>query len=257
MSTDWHTADVVRLRLEGRWREALDALSGRDDVDARLERLRILGDEHLFGRDRSAEIDDELAAVAAVADETGDAALRAFVLTRRGLALHVGYLADRSRGEPPEELPSFEQALALRQELGDREGVAESLFHIGLVHQLVRGDDERARGYFRESYAVAEEAGDELMKSYAVRHIAAADETVGDLEAARRGFAESLALRERAGWRAGTAAAQVALAAVLRRQGRRDEARALAEQAVATFEEIEAVRALSFMRDALDELLAD
>ena len=33
-----------------------------------------------------------------------------------------------------------ERAVAIRRQIGDATGVPESLFHLGLVHQVLRGD---------------------------------------------------------------------------------------------------------------------
>ena len=106
--------------------------------------------------------------------------------------------------------------------------IAESIFHVGLVHQIVRGDQEGSRPFFDESYERARAAGDRLLMSYAIRHVAFCDQEAGDLERAEAGFRESLALREEAGWVPGVAAAQLALALLLAERGSPDEAVELA-----------------------------
>src|SRR5687768_5200074 len=114
------------LRLQGRWADALAALDGDESSEALVERVLVLADENL-------------------------------------LALHGAFLRDRSQGEPPEEMEPFERALQPRRELGDAHGVAESLFHVGLVHQVVRGDNDVSRPFFAESYERPREIGDELL----------------------------------------------------------------------------------------------
>ena len=74
------------------------------------------------------------------------------------------------------------------------------LFHVGLVHQVVRGDHGTARPYFEESYDRAVSLGDDVLASYALRHVAFCDEEAGDLDAAERRHEETLELRRRAGW---------------------------------------------------------
>jgi hypothetical protein len=49
-------ARAESLRLAGRWEEALAALDEMDTAEAWLERVQVLSDEHLFARDRGAEI---------------------------------------------------------------------------------------------------------------------------------------------------------------------------------------------------------
>jgi hypothetical protein len=125
-------ARAESLRLAGRWEEALAALDEMDTAEAWLERVQVLSDEHLFARDRGAEIQQGLDRVAEFAAADGDPALEAFVLSRRGLALHVQFLANPDAGETPEEMSLFERALEIREGLGDRRGAAESFFQIGL-----------------------------------------------------------------------------------------------------------------------------
>lgn len=236
---------VEELRLAGRWDEALASLGGRDDADAAQERVLVLADRNMvqggYGDQVEAALDD-LAGLAG-----GDRRIEAFVLARRGLKLHSEFLRNRDAGEPPDELPLFEQALAIRREIGDEEGVAESLFHIGLVHQVVRGDSPASQPWFQESYDRAREQGDELLMSYAVRHLGFASQEAGDNETAERQFRESLELRKRAGWRAGVAAAELALAMLYAEQDRSDEANALAESARATFTELAATHMLGIL----------
>jgi tetratricopeptide (TPR) repeat protein len=225
--------DAVRLRLEGRWDEALEALAGRDDLDAATERVRILADQNMIAGGVGEQLDAALDALAALG--AGDRRIEAFVLTRRGAKLHSTFLADRSRGEPPGEMQLFEDGLAIRREIGDEPGIAESLFYVGLVHQVVRGDSATSLPYFRESYERARADGDDLLASYAIRHIAFATHQEGDLDRAEAEFRESLELRQQVGWIPGVAAAEFALAELVRERGRDEEALALARSAHDTF----------------------
>jgi tetratricopeptide (TPR) repeat protein len=242
------------LRLAGRWGEALAELEGRDDPDALVERVLILADENLLARDRTEELEAAMTDVERAAEARGDSRLTAFALAHRGLALHGDFLRDSSQGEPPGEMDFFERALALRRELGNKRDIAESLFHVGLVHQVVRGDHRRARPFFEESYDRARALGDDVLASYALRHIAFCDQDAGDFDAAERRHEEALDQRSRAGWVAGRAAQLLALAEIRAQRGRRDEARALAEEARATFTSLGADRLLAIVEAELVEL---
>jgi tetratricopeptide (TPR) repeat protein len=252
------TATVARateLRLAGRWQEATTELDGLATPDALMARLQVLSDEHLFARDRGLELRDGLDQLAELAAVTSDAMLEAFVLSRRGLALHVEYLSDPEAGEPPEEMSLFESALEIRKRIGDQRGQAESLFHIGLVHQIVRHDADAALGLFRTSYDVAREVGDIVMMSYAIRHVGYIEQAGGNIPAAEAAFAESLHLRREAGWKPGVAAAELALASVLAEQGRSDEARNLARSAAHILTELDCDRFQRLVADDLSRLL--
>jgi tetratricopeptide (TPR) repeat protein len=253
---DSSVINAERLRLEGRWEDALAELEGVDTREAWLERMQILSDQNLFARDRTAQIEEDLRRLGGLAEASGDPALQAFVASRRGLALHVEFLANPETGERPEEMPLFERALEIRERLGDRRGVAESLFHIGLVHQITRQDGPAALTCFRRSYELAREAGDAILMSYAVRHVGYVEQAAGSLDAAQAAFEESLALREANGWRPGVAAAQLALAAVLAAKGDRAAARTLAISADALLAELECDRLRSFVADEIRELIS-
>jgi tetratricopeptide (TPR) repeat protein len=244
--------DAGRLRLEGRWDAALESLADRDDVDAAIERVRTLADVNMLARDTGAELESAIDTVSRLGGD--DRRVEAFVLSRRGQLLHVAFLQDRDAGEPPGEMQFFEQALAIRRELGDERDIAESLFHVGLVHQVVRGDSPASVPWFEESYELARRAGDEILMSYSVRHLAFAHGLDGDHELAGREFLESLELRERAGWIAGVPPAQLALAEHLAETGRREEAQALAETACATLRDLGAERFLAVAETIRSEL---
>jgi hypothetical protein len=97
----------------------------------------------------------------------------------------------------------------------DHRGEAESFFHIGLVEHIARKDETKALVCFRRAYDLAKEVNDGILMSYAIRHIGYVEQVAGNSAAAEAAFAESLELREAAGWRPGVAAAQLSLASVL------------------------------------------
>jgi tetratricopeptide (TPR) repeat protein len=75
------------------------------------------------------------------------------------------------RADSETELRLFEEALKIHQELDDKAGIAESMFGIGLVYQVLRNDWETAMPHFREALRLAEEHGDLLLRSELHRHI--------------------------------------------------------------------------------------
>ena len=215
----------------------------------------MLADEDLLARDRSGEVEEAIASVERLAATSGDRRLEAFALARRGLALHSVFLRDRSAGEPAGELELFERALALRREISDASGVAESLFHVGLVHQVIRDENAASRPFFEESYERAKALGDDVLASYALRHVAFCDQADGDLSAAQAKHEEALELRRRAGWVPGVGAQLFALAELEAERGRREQARELAVQAREVFASVGAERLVKILEAELAELL--
>jgi len=233
-------------RLRGRWDDALVLLRGMlpvaaDQSDAALARIclalaRVLIDEGGFGGyDTLAEREALLDEAQARADRAGEPLLLGDVLDARGMSLHTAFLESADRQEPADELKLFERGLALRRQGGDPRTIAESLFHVGLVYGVVRRDHARGLPYFEEAYRTAQMAGDLVVASYAIRHIAFAHHDAGKDDAARAGLVESLELRERAGFIPGVAMALVALGYADTDRGELDQAMAHLDRAKGIF----------------------
>jgi tetratricopeptide (TPR) repeat protein len=241
-------SEAEARRLEARWDEALDLLDGAlatarglgalEHGRVLIATVRTLVDCSTFGdRPDEARAESVLAELEQLADASGDDSLLAAALDLRGRILHSRFLADRSAGEPEGELALFERGLELRDP-ADTRGIAESLFHVGLVHQVVREDGPGSQPYFEKSYRLAQEAGDDVLTSYAVRHLGWTRQEAGDVEGARAAFEESLRLRERAGFVAGTGAAALALAEFEGEQLRLERAEELLARAREIFERV-------------------
>jgi hypothetical protein len=165
------------------------------------------------------------------AAERGLDAVEADVALARGRLLHARFLAGRTA--EPTELPLFERAAQLYEDLGDRRGLADALFWIGVYHQVVQGDDAAAVPVLDRCRELATEAGDGLVLSYALRHLAIAAHTAGRPDDARRWLEESTRLRRGIGFQPGVAANLIGLAYVAAGQDRRDDAVALIDEAAA------------------------
>ncbi|MFI6676944.1 tetratricopeptide repeat protein [Kribbella sp. NPDC050470] len=182
------------------------------------ERVRLAGE--LYER----AIFNGEAGVLARADRELDAAEAELALAR-GKVLHGRFL--ESGVEDARELELFERALGLYDALGDERGQGEAFFWIGCFHQVVRDDSEPAVSAFTCSRELARKCGDDLMLSYALRHLGVAAHMAGDVDQARALLEESTALRRTLGFTAGVAANMVGL--IYLSSG--DEAHALADEA--------------------------
>ena len=184
-----------------------------------------------------------LRAALARAETTGHEPSIARAADLLGLAV---YAEAFQNGDFAAALPHLERALALRRRLGDPRGVAESLFHVGLVHQNRTGatgaDRKRALELYREALSIARDGGFKVEESYLARHIAAEDQERGDLDAALAGFSRSLALRREAGYRVYLSPALLALGSVHLARGAAREAEESYREALAVAREIHAVR---------------
>jgi tetratricopeptide (TPR) repeat protein len=111
----------------------------------------------------------------ALAAAEGDLGNQAAALDLQGQLRHFRTI-DLPRAEwqtvdagPEQEL--FEQALAIRRQLGDAADIAESLLHLGWLHHVLRGEPDVAMPLFREALALVEPGGDVHVRSELHRHI--------------------------------------------------------------------------------------
>lgn len=178
-----------------------------ESLDAMLAAGRAALVEAAFRTGDFAAAGATLEAVRQAAEAQGNMPVLAAALDQLGFLQHWKNLEGRLTGAPAGALPPqevaaelalFEQALALRRAGGDAAGVAESLFHVGLVHQLFKDDWETALSYFQQAHSRAEVVGDDLLLSETHRHIGAFFWVRrGDLATALEHLQQSVALRER------------------------------------------------------------
>ncbi|MGH3129078.1 MAG: tetratricopeptide repeat protein [Gaiellaceae bacterium] len=164
---------------------------------------------------------------------------------------------ERASIDPGSEESLFELALALRRELGDTEGVAESLFQLGLVQQVLRRDLDAGAPFIYEALEVVSTvpAADVLLRSEIHRHVGFdALLRTEQRDDAREQFRASLALRESLEERGWLASGHVALSLCERLTSRRAQAVEHASTSLAiALEERLRERFLVAAQDALEE----
>jgi tetratricopeptide (TPR) repeat protein len=178
--------------------------------------------------------------------------VEADVALARGRILHARFIADRRKD--PEELPLFERAAELYRRLGDVRGEGESLFWVGVFHQVVLADGDAAVPFLERSYELAGRAADKMTLSYAARHLGFASAAAGDLSVARGRLEESVRLRREVGYMPAVAAGLLALAQVEARDGDRDAALGLLDEAGAVAEACQARRIIDWVAQARADL---
>lgn len=252
-------------RLAGRWQDTLMLLHGVLPVveelnDTRraqvwLHIARTLNDRATFGGIENAqELELALENALRFCQATGDDSLLGVAWDSKGMAEHAHFLNNGRFQEPAHEMEYFERGLGYRQKTGEPRGLAESYFHLGLVHQVVRGDSKMGEPFFERSYALAKQANDPVMQSYAIRHIAFARGDGGDYAAAYAGLNESLTLREQAGFVPGIAMALFALAEANVLRGETAEAREHFKRARSILSELGAASRVEWIDAALAKL---
>ena len=249
---------VESWRIQGNWQDAQTLLDGLYPVAEKvnqdavanvwLQKARALFDEGIFrGINTLEKREDSLAQAFALAESSGNESLLGDIYDALGFSSHIKYIdSDRSQ-EPENELDFFERGLELRRKSGTLEQVAESLFHVGLVYDVIRRDYDRALSYHEEAYKLAQEVGDKITASYAIRHIGFARLATGEFEAAEQALRESLALREEAGFTAGIAFALAALAHLETQKGDKASALLRLHQARAILESLRATARVAWV----------
>jgi len=122
------------------------------------------------------------------------------------------------------------RAEGLRAAAPDGGRAAAATFYAGLIADNLRGDETAARTAFAAALPLAEEAGDDLVVSEALRHLGYHHGEAGDTEQARQMWERSAELRQRAGAVPYALSQQLLLAGLARDTGDPDQARAVAGQ---------------------------
>jgi len=166
--------------------------------------------------------------------QTRDRVDEAAALTRLGMLWHFAALdGDPAGADRAIEERLFSGALVIQREADDPAGAAESLFGLGLVQQVRRGDWDNAMPFYQEALTLAERYADEMVRSEVHRHIGFFHVyAAGDVEQGLRHLRMSQVLRERYGDPRRVAVGTLALGEAEWAAGNRAEAVRLLREAV-------------------------
>ena len=103
-----------------------------------------------------------------------------------------------------EALQSWQKALTIYREIGDRQGEAYSLGNLGNVYQHL-GDYKKAIQYHQQSLAIKREIGDRQDEAGSLGNLGIAYNYLGDYQKAIENFQQSLAIKQEIGDRFGEA----------------------------------------------------
>jgi tetratricopeptide (TPR) repeat protein len=192
---------------------AIERAREREDTGAEADLQAELGgvyiSQMIFRGDRPPEASTALRRAQELAQASGRRVALAKAIDGEGMLLYWRkILAGEGEWVPIVDL--FRRALAIREELQDREGMSTSIFHIGLTEQF-RGQHEAAGRSFERALELARQTGDPVLASYPVRHLGYLAELRGDLPAALKLQEECLRLRQRGGQLTGSIHALIAV----------------------------------------------
>ncbi|MEA2595602.1 MAG: hypothetical protein QOF01_2071, partial [Thermomicrobiales bacterium] len=144
----------------------------------------------------------------------------------------VSYLGDLARTQT-----AYEESLALRRDLDDRHGIADSLNNLGIL-ATDRGDYQRSRELHEESLALRRELGDRPGLALSLNNLGDLALAEGDLARAWDLHQQALTIRRELHDLRGIAYSHNNLGAVAARRGDAAVARPLLEEAVILFREL-------------------
>lgn len=166
-------------------------------------------------------------------------ALRRELDDKQEIAIALSQLA-MAIDEQGEEgaMPLFEEALAIRRELGDQAGIAASLNQLG-VRALERGDSALARRYYEEGLAYRREVGDRSGTAYSLGNLGHLAFLEREYDHARLYLEECLAIWREFGNKAGIANALGTLGSTIFAQGDYAAAGSLLRESLSLYRELD------------------
>jgi DNA-binding winged helix-turn-helix (wHTH) protein/tetratricopeptide (TPR) repeat protein len=138
-----------------------------------------------------------------------------------------------------------EKALAIHHETGNQRGLLRVERHLGHIAALL-GDLTDAKRHLNSAVQISTEINDRMERNFALTAVASLEQSEGELTDAAGHFNEILASFRAIGSTEGEGAAHVNLSAILRDQGRLAEARQHAETALRLLREIGHSRGTGF-----------
>lgn len=261
--TAW-VASTVRLArtevMRGRFEQARTLLESAVDRTAaegdaagkarlQAELAVVLSEESFYTRTRTEEGLQLARVVQASGRALGARDVEARAVHAEGFVRYGELLWKESKDfHEPREL--FTRARDLFREAGDRSGVAQETFFLGLTWEQEEKLD-RAAPLYEQARTLAEEIGDRSTLSYALRHLGGLAESRGDLDEALVLQRRSLALREEIGFVRLVPFALIAVGDLERKKGALSDARASYTRALAAADELDSAPARVWSRFGL------
>jgi hypothetical protein len=212
------------LMLAGRWaqaRDLLDRTAPADDDERAV--LAVAAAEVCVDQDFWCKTDNGSSSLsrASAAAVAGPAAFDVgFIRLKRDYAVELSGVVSAEggpswgpSGRDPAVLDDLAtRAAALRERAPDAARRAGAAFYAGLIADNLRGEAAGGQAAYSDALRLGEEAGDELIMSYALRHLGYLASQAGDATAGREMLQRSMELRQRAGCLPLVLAQQLALA---------------------------------------------
>ncbi len=142
-----------------------------------------------------------------------------------------------AKGDYATALMYLEQSLAIDRELGDKKGEGVTLSNISQIYKA-QGNYASAMTYLEQSLAIRQEIGDKAGKGVTLNNISQIYDALGDYASAMTYLEQSLAIRQEIGDKAGEAVTSWNIGLTYEEQGDLKQAEAYTSRAVQLAEEL-------------------
>ena len=142
---------------------------------------------------------------------------------RLAITYHQLGIVTQDRGELDRAEDWYRQSLTIKEQLGDRLGMARSYHQLGIVAQL-SGELDRAEEWYRQSRTILGQLGDRRGMARSYHHLGMVAQDRGELDRAEEWYRQSLAIEEQLGNRPGMAGSYHQLGIVAQKRGELDRA---------------------------------
>ena len=143
----------------------------------------------------------------------------------------------QKRGDYDQALDWYKRSLQIKEELGNRAGMANSYHQLGMVSQN-RGDYDQALDWYKRSLQIKEELGNRADMASSYHQLGRVAELRGDLDQALDWYKRSLQINEELDNRAGMASSYHQLGMVAQVRGGYDQALAWYKRSLQIEEEL-------------------
>jgi len=184
---------------------------------------------------------------------------RAYKQREAYLALIKGYFYNRRGNQKDVDLATkhLEHSLALREELGIKHEIAESLSQMAYNLFVFKGELDRALKYAERSLALAKESSKKYYIAGSLNNMAMVYNLLGELDRSIRFYEQSIVLFKELNNKVRLAATFNNLSSSYKMRGELDRALECIEQAMALNRELGRLRILAINHDNLIQILID
>jgi tetratricopeptide (TPR) repeat protein len=152
--------------------------------------------------------------------------------------LHQLGMIHQDQGRYKEAVKMYQHSLKLGEELGDKGGIASTLHQLGMIHQLQSRYEEAVKMY-QQSLKIEEEVGDKSGIASTLHQLGMIHQLQSRYEDAAKMYQESLKIKEELGDKSGIALTEWGLGMLYTGRGNYDEAIEKYEKCLEIFEDLD------------------